>query len=229
MSAPISRAIIAVSFLTSASVNPWPTSSRSSLRMPHRSTLTFLSDMEIPSSLLYDNLISETRRPPNGRDDPRGFRNQSFREVFAFLPPGLPVFDTTSPGKGGKLKQRLSASREFHPSEVLSELPPLIESVAGQEYHCVLTRSLRNSLSLFYGRMGTARRLIWPSLMGNPPQAGLGASSKVALRFLGASSGNVFQFPDIQLSRCSYLLLIGRSKKPFGYKGIVTQVCSNVR
>ena len=84
-------------------------------------------------------------------------------------------------------------------------------------------------VALFYGRVGTARRLIWPSLMGNSPQAGFGASSNVALRFLGASSGNVFQLPDVQFSRCNYLLLIGRSKKPFGYKGIVTQVCSNVR
>ena len=92
--------------------------------------------------------------------------------MFAFLPPGLPVFVATTPGKGGKLKQRLSASRESHPSEVLSELPPLFETVAGQEYHCVLTRSLRNSLSLFYGRMGTARRLAWPSLMGISPTGG---------------------------------------------------------
>ena len=56
---------------------------------------------------------------------------------------------------------------------------------------------------LFCGRMGTARRLIWPSLMQKSAQAGLGASSKVALRWLGAPSGNVFQSPDVTgLARC---------------------------
>ena len=39
-------------------------------------------------------------------------------------------------------------------------------AVAGQEYHCVLTGSLRNSLpGLFLGWMGTAGHLIWPSLI----------------------------------------------------------------
>ena len=56
----------------------------------------------------------------------------------------LPVFDTTSPGVGDRLKPRLCASRAFHPSEDLSELPPK-NKLAGQEYHCVLTGSLRNS------------------------------------------------------------------------------------
>ena len=58
----------------------------------------------------------------------------------------MPVFDTTSPGVGDRLKPRICASRESHPSEDLSELPPLLEAVAGQEY-LALTRSLRNSLS----------------------------------------------------------------------------------
>ena len=51
----------------------------------------------------------------------------------------LPVFDTTSPGVGDRLKPRICASRESHPSEDLSELPPLLVSVAGQEYHYILT------------------------------------------------------------------------------------------
>ena len=38
-------------------------------------------------------------------------------------------------------------------------------------------------VQLFCGRMGTARRLNWPSFMRGTAQAGLGASSKVALRF----------------------------------------------
>ena len=39
-----------------------------------------------------------------------------------------------------------AALRESHPSEDLSELPPLIESVAGQGYHCRRTRALQCSL-----------------------------------------------------------------------------------
>ena len=47
-------------------------------------------------------------------------------------------------------RQRLNGgwrrSRVLHPSEDLSELSPLLEAVAGQEYHCPRTRSLRGSL-----------------------------------------------------------------------------------
>ena len=47
-------------------------------------------------------------------------------------------------------RQRLNGSwrcsRVLHPSEDLSELPPLREAVAGQEYHCPRMRSLRGSL-----------------------------------------------------------------------------------
>ena len=47
-------------------------------------------------------------------------------------------------------RQRLNGgwrrSRVLHPSEDLSELPPLRSVVAGQEYHCPRTRSLRGSL-----------------------------------------------------------------------------------
>lgn len=47
---------------------------------------------------------------------------------------------------GGGLNCAWRASRESHPSEDLSELPPLFETVAGQEYHGRLTGSLRNRL-----------------------------------------------------------------------------------
>ena len=47
-------------------------------------------------------------------------------------------------------RQRLNGSwrcsRVLHPSEDLSELPPLRSVVAGQEYHCPQVRSLRGSL-----------------------------------------------------------------------------------
>ena len=48
----------------------------------------------------------------------------------------------------GDFKQRrlAAAPRVLHPSEDLSELPPLRSVVAGQEYHYPRTRSLRSSL-----------------------------------------------------------------------------------
>lgn len=48
----------------------------------------------------------------------------------------LPLFDTTSGSCGGQSGLCWRTSRESHPSEDLSELPPLLEAVAGQEYHC---------------------------------------------------------------------------------------------
>ena len=48
-----------------------------------------------------------------------------------------------------------------HPSEVLSELPPLLESVAGQKYHCPQMESLRNGLPQTAFRTdGTARTFL---------------------------------------------------------------------
>ena len=112
------------------------------------------------------------------------------RCISILLPP---VFDTTPPGVGGRLKPRCARHGNLTPPRIAPSRP------SGREYHCVLTRSLRNSLSAVSGRVGTARRLIWPSLMGEePPQAGLGAPSRVA-----CSSGNVFQSPDVTgLARC---------------------------
>jgi len=71
----------------------------------------------------------------------------------------LALFDTTSRALGGNLELCWRTSRESHPSEDRSELPPLLETVAGQEYHCVLTASLQYSLpGLFWdgwGPLGT--------------------------------------------------------------------------
>ena len=59
----------------------------------------------------------------------------------------LPLFDTTSQDRGSRRNGGLAGrSRDFHPSEDLSELPPLLVAVAGQEYHCLQTRSRQNSL-----------------------------------------------------------------------------------
>ena len=123
-------------------------------------------------------VASEIKKLPEGRCIP------------ILLPP---VFDTTPPGVGGRLKPRCARHGNLTPPRIAPSRP------SGREYHCVLTRSLRNSLSAVSGRVGTARRLIWPSLMGGePPQAGLGAPSRAA-----CSSGNVFQSPDVTgLARC---------------------------
>ena len=55
-------------------------------------------------------------------------------------------FDTTTRAEGGKAELCWRTHREFHPSEDLSELPPLLESVAGQGYHYRRTGSLRDRL-----------------------------------------------------------------------------------
>ena len=81
-----------------------------------------------------------------GRWPPWLLKSSDCRKIFVFLIFRLPVFDTTPPGVGDRLKPRICTSRESHPSEDLSELPPLLVAVAGQEY-LALTRSLRNSLS----------------------------------------------------------------------------------
>lgn len=85
---------------------------------------------------------------------------------------------------GRRLKLCWRTSRAFHPSEDLSELPPLLETVAGQEYHCRLTGSLRNS---------PPQAAFWPDKYrsspclavfdgGFPPQVSLRASSIAACR-----------------------------------------------
>ena len=76
----------------------------------------------------------------------------------------------------GDFKQRrlAAAPRVLHPSEDLSELPPLRSVVAGQVYHCPRTRSLRGSLPkllldgwvplvTFLGRLYTGNLYRWSS------------------------------------------------------------------
>ena len=58
----------------------------------------------------------------------------------------LALFDTTSRAVAADGPAAGAALRVSHPSEDLSELPPLLVSVAGQGYHCRLTGSWRNSL-----------------------------------------------------------------------------------
>ena len=92
-------------------------------------------------------------------------------------------------------------SRVLHPSEDLSELSPLREAVAGQEYHCPRTRSLRGSLPkllldgwvplvTFLGRLYTENLYRWSSRI-----------LRIAVPFL-AHPLDVIQSLDMYFSSC---------------------------
>ena len=57
----------------------------------------------------------------------------------------LPVFDTTPPGVGGLTETASVRVTGISPLRGSLRAAPI--KMAGQEYHCVLTGSLRNSLS----------------------------------------------------------------------------------
>ena len=89
----------------------------------------------------------------------------------------------------------------LHPSEDLSELPPLRSVVAGQEYHCLRTRSLRGSLPkllldgwvplvILLGRLYTAELYRWSSRI-----------LRIAVPFL-AHPLDVIQSLDMYFSSC---------------------------
>ena len=83
---------------------------------------------------------------------------------------------------GGGLELCWRTSRESHPSEDLSELPPLLVSVAGQEYHCVLTGiAVRQLATAVFGWMGTAGHLIGPSFITEMKFAAIHFLSQVVL------------------------------------------------
>ena len=103
-------------------------------------------------------------------------------------------------------RQRLNGgwhrSRVLHPSEDLSELPPLRSVVAGQEYHCPRTRSLRGSLPkllldgwvplvTFLGRLYTENLYRWSSRI-----------LRIAVPFL-ARPLDVIQSLDMYFSSCT--------------------------
>ena len=103
-------------------------------------------------------------------------------------------------------RQRLNGgwhrSRVLHPSEDLSELPPLRSVVARQEYHCPRTRSLRGSLPkllldgwvplvTLLGRLYTAGLYRWSSRI-----------LRIAVPFL-AHPLDVIQSLDMYFSSCT--------------------------
>ena len=93
-------------------------------------------------------------------------------------------------------------SRVLHPSEDLSELSPLRSVVAGQEYHCPRTRSLRGSLPkllldgwvplvTFLGHLYTENLYRWSSRI-----------LRIAVPFL-AHPLDVIQSLDMYFSSCT--------------------------
>ena len=149
-------------------------------------------------------LISEKQGPPvlqRDRWSPWLLKSKGSRKIFVYLIFRPPVFDTTPPGVGDRLKPRFARHGNFTPPRISPSCPQ-----AGVSLYTdgVIAKQL---VPLFCGRMGTARHLNWPSFMRKTAQMGFGASSRVALRWLGTSSGNVFQSPDIQFSKnrgCGY-------------------------
>ena len=115
-------------------------------------------------------VASEIKRPLEGR-------------CFPVLRP--PVFDTTPPGVGGRLKPRCARHGNLTPPRIAPSRPQAgvslyaDEVVAKQLVRCFWTGGYRSPpyLAVFDGET---------------PQAGLGAPSRVA-----CSSGNVFQSPDV--------------------------------
>ena len=111
-------------------------------------------------------------------------------------------------------------SRVLHPSEDLSELPPLRSVVAGQEYHYPQTRSLRSSLPkllldgwvplvTLLGRLYTAELYRWSSRI-----------LRIAVPFL-AHPLDVIQSLDMYFSSCTRrtendpLICIGQRERAF--------------
>ena len=85
------------------------------------------------------------------------------RCISILLPP---VFDTTPPGVGGRLKPRSARHGNLTPPRIS---PSCHHENGGQEYHDCLTGSLRNSLSsCFVDGWVPLAALHWPSFMRKP-------------------------------------------------------------
>lgn len=115
-------------------------------------------------------------------------RTAMYQPRFAAAFPGCGQLSETAAG--------CTAPWEFHPSEVLSELPPLLESVAGQKYHCPQMESSQNGLPQTAFRTdGIAHAcLLFPQAVFAHRPLSLAPRP-------GAPSGNVFQQLVILFSR----------------------------
>lgn len=102
----------------------------------------------------------------------------------------LPVFDTTPPGMGGRLKPRCARHGNFTPPRIAPSCPQAGISLCTDEVMA------KTACPLFLDGWVPLAAL-FGLFYGESPQAGLGAPSRVASRLSGASSGNVFQSPDV--------------------------------
>ena len=102
----------------------------------------------------------------------------------------LCLYSSPIPRPGNEQDRDRLTLRESHPSEDLSELPPLFETVAGQGYHYKLPGSLRSRLPrLPWTEWIHARHLPGRRLHGNPVQVVLAHPahrSSVSQRYLVA-------------------------------------------
>ena len=115
-------------------------------------------------------------------------------------------------------------------------IPVLSGAVAGQEYHYWIAGEGREKLTktspqcetarhrLFYGRMGTALHLIWPSLMRRSPAQMVLAHPPMSLQpplSGGLSPADVSKLPDMTAFRwCFSKNTSGLEKNPpHSYKG----------
>ena len=121
--APSSAAILRAIFRTSLSEKPIARSAFRSWQIPKKSMFGFIT-----FSFSQGAALQNTEPPP-------AFEILMSAPVRRFFP------EPRQQLNGGWRRARV-----LHPSEDLSELPPLRSVVAGQEYHCPRTRSLRGSL-----------------------------------------------------------------------------------
>ena len=177
--APSSIAIRRAIFLISFSEKPTVRSAFKSWQIPKKSMFGF-----IRFSFSHGAALQNTALPPLLK--------------FLILAPVRRFF----PEPRQRLNGGWHRSRALHPSEDLSELPPLREAVAGQEYHCPRVRSLRGSLPkllldgwvplvTLLGRLYTAELYRWSSRI-----------LRIAVPFL-AHPLDVIQSLDMYFSSCT--------------------------
>ena len=153
--APSSAAILRAIFRTSLSEKPIARSAFRSWQMPKKSTFGFIaiSPMHKAGTVFHGGI--------------------RFPQFLTFV---LPALFVAAPQADGRFQTAAAGCRStgLRPSEDLSELPPLRSVVAGQEYHCPRTRSLRGSLPkllldgwvplvTFLGRLYTENLYRWSS------------------------------------------------------------------
>ena len=89
-----------------------------------------------------------------------------------------------------------TASRDFHPSQVLCELPPLLAAVAGQRVQAdgIIAKQLARAA---YGWVGTAGHLIWPSFMRDHPHRWSWRTRRIAFPLRQWAVNRRYSSPDI--------------------------------